>query len=49
MSAKWRDNEIWEILLVRADAKIVRQIQGTARDQIKNCPCDHGVQGAGEQ
>ena len=32
--SNWRDNEIRELLLVRADAEIARQIQGMARDLV---------------
>ncbi|XP_035280170.1 uncharacterized protein LOC118230864 [Anguilla anguilla] len=46
--SNWRDNKIRELLSVRADAEIVRQIQGTARDsvvydQITNRLHDRGV------
>ncbi|XP_076605322.1 uncharacterized protein LOC143331991 isoform X2 [Chaetodon auriga] len=34
MSSNWRDDEIRELLSVRADADIVRQIKGTARDSV---------------
>lgn len=34
MSTNWRDDEIRELLSVRADAEIVRQIKGTARDSV---------------
>ncbi|XP_073324568.1 uncharacterized protein [Pagrus major] len=34
MSTNWRDDEIRELLSVRADAGIVRQIHGTARDSV---------------
>ena len=32
--SNWRDSEILELLSVRADAEIVRRIQGTARDSV---------------
>ncbi|KAI1884567.1 hypothetical protein AGOR_G00227720 [Albula goreensis] len=46
--SNWRDDEIRELLSVRADAEIVRQIHGTARDsvvydQITNRLRDRGV------
>ncbi|KAM9361766.1 uncharacterized protein ABDE67_022821 [Symphorus nematophorus] len=34
MSANWRDHEIRQLLSIRADGEIVRQIHGTARDSI---------------
>ena len=41
----WRNNEILQLLSVRASAEFVRQIQGTAResvvcDQITNQKCE---------
>lgn len=47
-NGNWRDNEIRELLYVRADAEIDKQIQGTARDsvvydQITNLLRDRGV------
>ncbi|XP_064197195.1 uncharacterized protein LOC135257910 [Anguilla rostrata] len=46
--SNWRDDKIRELLSVRADAEIVRQIQGTERDsvvydQITNRLHDRGV------
>ncbi|KAG7487856.1 hypothetical protein MATL_G00027720 [Megalops atlanticus] len=46
--SNWRDDEIRELLSVRADPEIVKQIQGTARDsvvydQITNRLRDRGV------
>lgn len=32
--SNWRDNDIQELLSVRTDAEIVREIQGTARDSV---------------
>lgn len=34
MKTATRDDEIRELLLARAEAKIVRRIQGTARDSV---------------
>lgn len=33
-TSNWIDNEFRDLLSVRADAELVRQIQGTARDSV---------------
>lgn len=46
--SNWREDEIWEHLALRAEADIVRQIQGTKKDsaiygQLTKRLCNHGV------